>query len=200
MTPFRDRIRDVIRKEAQPPYKYGHQPRLFALAQQVGAGLVYDEDVVFAATWLHDLGVFEGNRPSHLEALERWDHVGYAAERAVTLLQEAGFPPGKLALVCDVIREHQPGDTPSSLEATIVRDADILEQLGTIAVLRVAAKLGMDTRFVHFSDVVQALTLQVQELPGKLQLPQARMMAVPRQRSLEAFLSSLKAEVGNALE
>ncbi len=47
-----------VRHEAKPVDKYGHQPRLYTLTREVGRGHDYDDDVVFAAAWLHDLGVF----------------------------------------------------------------------------------------------------------------------------------------------
>src|SRR5208283_3532374 len=41
--PFRQAIRDYIHREARPVEKFGHQVRLYALTQQVGAGLEYDD-------------------------------------------------------------------------------------------------------------------------------------------------------------
>jgi uncharacterized protein len=61
--PFRQAIADYIAREARPVDKYGHQPRLYALTREIGKGLPYDDDVVYAAVWLHDLGVFVGHRP-----------------------------------------------------------------------------------------------------------------------------------------
>ena len=69
MTDFRQAIQEYIAREARPVEKFGHQPRLYALAQQVGAGHDYDDDVVFAAAWLHDIGVFIGHRPEDPEEL-----------------------------------------------------------------------------------------------------------------------------------
>ncbi len=53
---FRSFIAGLIAREARPVDKYGHQPRLYALTQKVGEGLTYDDDIVFAAAWLHDIG------------------------------------------------------------------------------------------------------------------------------------------------
>ena len=61
---FRSAVAAYIAREAQPIDKYGHQPRLYALAQQVGKGQQYDDDVLYAAAWLHDVGVFVGHRIS----------------------------------------------------------------------------------------------------------------------------------------
>ena len=65
MTDFRRAIEEYIAREGRPVEKFGHQPRLYALTLQVGAGQGYDDDVVFAAAWLRDIGVFIGHRPEH---------------------------------------------------------------------------------------------------------------------------------------
>ncbi len=192
-------MRQVVAREALPAHKFGHQARLYAISRQVGAELDFDDDVVFAAAWLHDLGVFEGNRPSGLVELEQWDHVRYAVRRSAELLASTDFPAGKIARVITVIEEHQPKDLPTSLEATMVRDADILEQLGAIAIFRVAAKLGSDTRFTRFTDARDYLQRQIRDLPSKLLLPRSRELAVTRQKVLEDFLSNLRLEAGGDL-
>ena len=74
---FRSEIAAYIRGAALPEDKYGHQPRLYALTQRIGEGMAYDDDVVYAAAWLHDLGVFVGHRPEDPEKLAKWDHVIY---------------------------------------------------------------------------------------------------------------------------
>lgn len=196
---YREQLRDLVRREARPAHKYGHQARLYDLTQEIGKGVDYDDDVVFAAVWLHDLGVFDGNRPSDPAELQRWDHVSYAVRRSAEILPGTGFPGEKIAHVLSVIEQHQPGDDPVSLEATIVRDADILEQMGAIAVLRTAAKLGGDTRFVQFRDVTRYLQGRVTELPGKLRLSRSRTLAAPREKALEEFLLRLEEEAGREL-
>ena len=196
---YRGYLEELLRREAVPAHKYGHQVRLYALACEIGAGLAYDDDVVFAAVWLHDLGVFEGNRPSDLAELTRWNHVAYAVERGREILQTTDFPAEKIPRVLRVIEEHQPGDTATSVEASMVRDADILEQLGAIAVLRTAAKLGSDTRFTHFEEVRAYLQDRLRTLPGKLNLERSRLLAAPREKALQDFLASLDAEAGPGL-
>ncbi len=150
---YREAIESYIAREARPVDKFGHQPRLYALTRQIGAGLDYDDDVVHAAVWLHDLGVFVGHRPEDPSELARWDNVAYAMERAPEMLASAGFPPEKIPAVVEAIRTHQPSAQPATLEGAIVRDADILEQLGAIGILRQVAKIGRDTRFPTFSAV-----------------------------------------------
>ncbi len=79
---YRSVLMTYIAREALPIEKYGHQPRLYALTHLVGQGQVYDDEIVFAATWLHDLGVFTGHRPEDPTELARWDNVVYAIQKA----------------------------------------------------------------------------------------------------------------------
>lgn len=193
---FRELIAQFIEAEAKPREKFGHQPRLYALTKDVGNGFEYDDDVVYAAAWLHDLGVFTGHRPEDLEELKKWDNTRYAMEQTPALLNRFGFPVEKTNAVVEVIRTHQPAFVPETIEGKILRDADILEQLGAVGVLRTVCKVGRDTRFEDFTSVVRALEKALNELPGKLLLPTAKNMAEKRVWTLREFLKSVKEEAG----
>ena len=192
-------IADLVEREARPVDKFGHQPRLYALTRDIGEGQSYDDDIVYAAAWLHDLGVFIGNRPDDPRLLHDWDHVKYACERTAIILTETGFPAEKIPAVLDAIRAHQPQDDPQTIEATILRDADILEQLGAIGILRAVCKVGRDTRYHRFSDIVPVLKKALATLPSLLRLERSRELAVAKIRVLSAFLEAVDAEASGAL-
>ena len=193
---YRSAIADYIRANALPVDKYAHQPRLYALAKRLGDGMAFDDDVLYAAAWLHDLGVFVGHRPEDPEQLARWDHVAYVNGRAPELLRGFGFPAEKIAAVCETIAAHLPTAEPETAEGVLLRDADILEQLGAVAILRNGSKVGRDTRFFTHGQVVELLRRNLRELPGKLRLPQSRALAGPRVQILEAFLAAVDEETG----
>src|SRR3984885_4458755 len=196
---FRSSLAAYVRSQALPVDKLGHQPRLYALTQLVGRGLAYDDDVVYAAAWLHDLGVFIGHRPEDPVGLSRWDNVSYAMKQAPAALLQAGFPTTKVAQVAEAIRTHQPHFSPSAIEGTILHDADILEQLGAIGILRVAAKIGRDTRYPTFTDAATTLRKALAALPAQLQLDTAKTLARPKIALLEGFLEGLDQEAHGAL-
>ena len=191
---YRDALVAYIREQAKPVDKFSHQPRLYALTREVGAGQTYDDDVVFAAVWLHDLGVFVGHRPEEPEALAKWDCVAYAMKQAPGILKGLDFPAEKIPTVVEAIRTHQPQENPTTVEGIIVRDADILEQLGAITVLRTVCKIGRDTRFHTFPDALRVLRKNAEVLPGQLKLPAARKLAEPRLKVLREFLAAAEAE------
>jgi uncharacterized protein len=191
---FRQAIRDCIAREAKPVEKFGHQPRLYALTREVGAGLDYDDDIVFAAAWLHDLGVFTGHRPEEPEALADWDNTAYAMERAPDLLRAMNFPEEKVGAVVEAIRTHQPAAHPTAIEGVILRDADILEQLGAIGILRTVCKIGRDSRFPLFTPAVETLKKACATLPAQIRLDTTRALAQEKIAILGAFLAAVDRE------
>jgi len=77
MPNFRNQLDQYLRREANPEHKYSHQPRLYALTQQIAdltPSLTYDGDIIYAAAFLHDLGVFVGHRPEDPDQLKQWNH------------------------------------------------------------------------------------------------------------------------------
>ncbi|MGA2245016.1 MAG: HD domain-containing protein [Verrucomicrobiota bacterium] len=191
---FRTAIVAYIREQARPVEKFSHQERLYALAREVGAGQTYDDDVVFAAVWLHDLGVFIGHRPEDPAALERWDSLAYALKQTPSVLHKLGFPEARISAVVEAIRGHQPGGNPTTIEGVIIRDADILEQLGAVGILRNVCKIGRDTRFQTFSNALRLLQKNLETLPSQLRLPISHRLAKPRIQVLKSFLDAARTE------
>jgi uncharacterized protein len=196
---WRESVVAYIRTEAQPVDKFGHQPRLYALAVCLGQGMEFDDDILFAAAWMHDLGVFLGHRPKDPAELARWDHVPYTIARTTELLAGWGFPEEKKEAVAEAIRTHQAKDRPVRLEAVLLRDADILEQLGAVGALRALVKVGRDSRYPTFSSVLPVLQRAIEQLPGELKLESARGLAGPRVEALRMLLRSLEEEANGLL-
>jgi uncharacterized protein len=199
MADFRQAIEEYISREARPVEKFGHQPRLYALAKQVGAGHDYDVDILFAAVWMHDIGVFIGHRPEGPAELARWDNAAYAVERTPALLEDMGLPAEKVSAVIEAIRTHQPAAHPTAIEGVILRDADILEQLGAIGVLRTVCKIGRDSRFPTFTVAAESLRKALATLPAQIRLETTRALAQPKIELLRAFLAGLEDEGRPAL-
>jgi uncharacterized protein len=195
---WRKSVVEYIGREAQPTDKFGHQPRLYALACEIGEGegVAFDDDIVFAAAWMHDLGVFLGHRPKDPEELARWDHVPYTIARTRELLAGWGFPAEKIDGVAAAIGTHQAHQEPVEIEAVLLHDADILEQLGAIGVLRAFVKVGRDTRYESFSSVSTMLRQALNDLPSQLRLNHAKLLLSARVRTLRDFLAAIESEAG----
>ncbi len=194
-TSFRSSIETYIRQHALPVDKYSHQPRLYALTQQLAqsAGLSYDDDILHAAVWLHDIGVFEGHRPVDPDALAKWDNVVYACEVIPPLLNNWGFPAGKISSVIDAIRNHAAKCSPNTPEAILLHDADLLELLGAVGIMRALSKVGRDTRYSTHGSAIEVLKSAMQ-LPAQLLLPAAKVMAEQKVNVQQIFLSALTNE------
>lgn len=199
MSDWRAAIEAYIRREARPIDKFGHQPRLYALARRIAEGHDCDDDVLFAAAWLHDVGVFAGHRPEDPAALARWDNVACAVELAPSLLEEMDFPADKIDAVVEAIRTHQAAAHPTTIEGIVLRDADILEQLGAIGILRTVAKVGRDARFPSFTAAVESLKKTLASLPAEIRLDTTRALAQPRIELLQSFLTAVASESHPAL-
>ena len=192
--PFRQAIAEYIRTQAKPPDKFSHQPRLYELAKTLAEGARFDDDSLYAAAWLHDIGVFIGHRPEEPEALAKWDNVAYAIKTVPDLLRSLGFPPEKIPTVIEIIRTHLPSGNPTLFEGILLRDADILEQLGATGILRTVSKIGRDTRFVCFADALKVLQRNFEQLPSQLRLASSKRMVESRITVLEHFLCAAMAE------
>jgi uncharacterized protein len=185
-----------IRREALPPEKFSHQARLYLLARAIAddATEPIDDDILFGAAWVHDLGVFIGHRPEDKEQLKTWNSTAYTMQKAPVFLRECGFPEDKIPAVVECIRTHESHGDPTTLEGTIFRDADLLELLGAVGIMRTTAKIAQDTRFITFADAAVSLRRALEIVPGHIRLPKAKAMAQPRIAILQAFLEALDAE------
>jgi uncharacterized protein len=104
---------------------YEHSYRIYHLARQIGERMEYDDDVLHAACFLHDI--------------ERMvDHPRGSAEKAKIILEETGFPAGKVSQVTQAILFHMPGDTPKTTEGKLLHDANLLDSIGAIGFARLS--------------------------------------------------------------
>ena len=190
---WRQQLADYIRAQAQPVDKFSHQPRLYALACELAEGFSLDDDILYAACWLHDLGVFIGHRPEDPALLATWDNVAYAIAQTPPLLQRFGFPADKIAAVQAAIRDHHPQARPTALEAILLHDADLLELLGAVGLLQTLGKVGRNTRYQTFADLLPVLE-GYSRLDAELLSDKARQLAEPRLALLRQFLQQAREE------
>ena len=108
-----------------------HVRRLLALIDVIGEDQDYDKDVVWVATHLHDWGGYgEWKQPGV-------DHVERSLQVAGDYMKEQGYPEDFLDHVMECIGTHHSGDPNRSIEAILLSDADALDFLGVIGVLRI---------------------------------------------------------------
>jgi HD superfamily phosphodiesterase len=104
---------------------FSHCHRVYHLARGLGVK-EYDDDILYAACYLHDtiLGT---------------DGYIKSAEKAEHILQEVGFNVDKINSVVECIKAHWPGNNPQSKEGQLLHDANLIDSLGAIGVVRLSA-------------------------------------------------------------
>ncbi len=117
-------------------HDFEHVLRVLQTAEKLAQIEGADLEIVRAAALLHDA---EGTTPG---SEERANHHHSSAEFAGQVLAEEGWPPERIAAVQHCIRAHRFRDTrepPATIEAKILFDADKLEVIGAIGVVRAVA-------------------------------------------------------------
>jgi len=175
-----------------PAWGLAHARRDYRVTMELArkAGVEVDEEAVFAASWLHDIGAIEPFAQPGVE------HMARALELIDPILKEAGFPDEKVALVHTIVSHHMyysdAKDLPPS--ALYFREADILDFLGAIGITRIYALTGKH-RWAPDIDAAEATVRKnLDELPATLATAQGRLAAADRILEMESFLKSLDTE------
>jgi uncharacterized protein len=104
---------------------FEHSWRVYHLTREIGEDMEYDDDVLHAACFLHDVEMSVG-------------HPRSSADRADAILRETGFTPDKIPLVLEAIMNHMPEGNPQSTEAKLLFDANLLDSIGAIGLARLS--------------------------------------------------------------
>jgi len=172
-----------------PGWGARHAERNYLSAHAIARAeaLTVDDDVLFAAAYLHDWG---GLKPF---AVEGTAHEQRSVELAEPFLRETGFPMEKWPRVREAILAHVPAGAPVSPEAIVLHDADLIDFLGAEGVARLLAATTDDR-----ADMDQGLRWIegfAESLPGRLNTAAARRLAEPRVAYMKAFLAQLRSEL-----
>jgi len=150
-----------------PAWGYSHCVRDYALARELAAAdhLTLDDDVLFAAAYLHDMAAFKPWED------ERLDHSDVAAGIVDTVLEGTGFPMAKIDAVRGAIRTHMYYRNPAGPEALYLHDADALDWLGAIGVARVMALVDPNGADPDGPTEVTMLEDNLKDVPARGALP-----------------------------
>ena len=176
-----------------PAWGYSHSMRDYALARQMAAtdGAVLDDDVLFAASMLHDMAGF-----APWEVPKR-DHQDVACETIVPVLQGAGFPMPKLAAVQSAIRTHMYYRKPQDAAARYLHDADGLDWLGAIGAARVMALADPKGGKPDGREAEMLIESNLKDVPSTMQTPAGKAMMPARRATLQAWLVELRSQTEN---
>jgi uncharacterized protein len=128
---WREHVIAFAAKNFQQGHTYSHSQRDYASAKSLAAAdhVTLDDDVIFAAAYLHDMGSlapWADTDRTHGDV-----HAEVGAARIGLVLDGTDFPKAKLEAVRVAIRTHMFNRDPAaSAEALYLHDADTLDNLG----------------------------------------------------------------------
>jgi hypothetical protein len=190
-TDWRASVRALAAKHFKnPAWGYSHCLRDYALARELAAAdhVTLDDDVLFAAAYLHDMAAFKPWEKPKL------DHSDVAAGIVGSVLQGTGFPMAKIEAVRGAIRTHMYYREPVGPEALYLHDADALDWLGAIGVARVTALVDPEGGDPDGPKAVKMLEDNLRSVPARVFSPAGKAMVPARKAELEAYLKDLRRE------
>lgn len=118
-----------------PAHNWNHILRVTTLAEKLALEEKANVDIVKAASLCHDLINVPKSDPRRSEAST------LSAKEALPLLKSVGFDHNEIPIIQKSIITHSYSKNmkPTSLEGAIVQDADRLDALGAIGILRCAS-------------------------------------------------------------
>lgn len=169
---------------------YSHCLRDYALARRLAAAdhVQVDDDVLYAASYLHDMAAFAPWEDVKV------DHSDVGARVVDTVLKGTGFPMEKIDAVRGAIRTHMYYRDPVGPEALYLHDADALDWLGAIGVARIIALVDPHGGNPDGPKAVAMLNDNLSKVPSRVLSPAGRALVPERKAELEKFLSDLKRE------
>jgi len=190
--------------ESDPAHDLQHSLRVAAWTTSI-LGETVEPRLSITAALLHDVVNLPKNSPNRVKA------SALAAKFANDKLPELGFSAQEVSVIADAIRDHSYslGRTPSSPLGRALQDADRLEALGAIGLMRtfaVGAAIGAE--FFHPDDPwatnrklndrafsIDHFFTKLLKLPDSMQTSAGRLEATRRVEFMRNFLIQLGHEL-----
>lgn len=164
-----------------------------------------DPLIILSAAYLHDIVSLPKNHPeSHMSSR-------YAALKARDILEQMQFPKERILAVCHAIEAHSFSAKiqPETIEAKIIQDADRMEALGALGIMRtfyVSGRMGiapydpadMLAKHRQLDDKSFGLDhfyCKLYKLPELLQTDGGKEIALKRAEFLKYFENQLIADI-----
>jgi len=176
-----------------PAWGYSHSVRDYQLARLLATedGVSLDDDVLYAAAYLHDMAAFAPYEKPDV------DHADEAARIVDTVLGGTGFPMAKIEAVRGAIRTHMFDRSPIGPEALYLHDADALDWLGAIGVARIFGLVDPNGGDPNGPAAVKMLEDNLAQVPPRVLSKAGRSRVAPWADELREFLQHLRRESDN---
>jgi HD superfamily phosphodiesterase len=177
---------DVEMQKAPSPSEVhagDHILRVLRRCIRLGEKLDADLEVIVAAVYLHDLG---------RHYIDDKAHGALSALKAEPVLERINFPQEKRDAVLHAIRVHDVSAAPedrTTLESKILYDADKIDTLGVVGVLRYI-------RHYYGKKPIDYMLEDIDARWEGLALPETRNLALQDYRYIKDYFEHLKEELG----
>ena len=188
-----------------------HIFRVYFWAIKIAQSENQDADLVGAAALIHDLI----NIPKESE--QRKNASDLSATKGLSLLFESGYSSQEVMLITDAVSScsWSKGEAPKNQLGAILQDADRLDAIGAIGVMRNIAcaqamsSRGNDGSFYHPQDplgkttrilndknyAIDHFAIKLLNLCERMHLPMAKIEAQKRHQTMLNFLNAINREV-----
>jgi HD superfamily phosphodiesterase len=181
-------LNDIIQMTLQvgEEWAVSHARRLLELVKQIGLDLPYDVQVMELAAYMHDWGAFPKYIHKNVEHAVRSRQVVEAE-----ILPYLDLTPEQKVVLLETIELHDYRDLrpTQSNEALLLREADMLEFIGTIGMAREFARGPKNIETCYKRVVSRRYGIQ-----GRFTIPRARELAQVRLERMEQSLAWLLEE------
>jgi hypothetical protein len=176
-----------------PAWGFSHSQRNYNLARTLATAdhVALDDDILFAAAYLHDMGAFDPWDK------EKGEHGDISAEHIDLVLAGTDFPKAKMGAVRDAIRTHMFNYNPKGPEARYLHDADTLDWMGAIGVARMLELVDPKGGKPAGPDMIKAIKGNLGLAQKGLVTPAAQAQLAGRVAEENAFLDALGRETDN---
>jgi uncharacterized protein len=190
-----------------PAHGWEHVRRVYDLALRIGQEEGADLLLIGLAALLHDTGRLVHRKGTH--------HAVLSVEMAHGILKPYPLAPEQVEAIVHAIEAHSfsQGIEPRTLEACVLRDADRLDGLGAIGILRWAIfgtiKRKPQTKSYHPEDpfgewhelddrlyMLDHFSTKLLKLEQGMYTTTGRAMAQQRTAYMRAYLQELRTELG----
>jgi len=166
-----------------------HSERNYQVAMKLALleKLSVDSDVLFVAAFLHDIGAIEPFRAKGVE------HATRSVQVVEPLLKSYGLSEEKIAKIREAILGHMyDADlAPKGNEAIVFHDADTLDFLGSIGLVRIVGLTDRHDWAPNLPGAIITLRTWSKVLPQKLITASAKRMAKERIVEMTRIMDSL---------
>ncbi len=164
--------------KSHPTRGFDHFRRIYETAKKLARD--YDDEVLHAAAYLHDL---------------EYDTKDSARNARTLLKEKHGFSEVKLHHVEHAIMHHVLEGKPKTVEAIVLHDANLLDYLGIIGLIRLAIEAREEMGQKDLPSIVKTIKVLRKKIANSFILKQSKDRAAEKLLAMDLAISELEKEI-----